>query len=75
MKNLTQREALELIEMIVFDDISIHTDPQKMVDIIGQVYQVAHAHNKKHSCYHVHKGWRKSDAKNYPEMKKLIMGD
>ena len=72
MRYLTTQQALELIEMMVFE-LDEKDDKEKLLKITGEIYQVAHSHNKNHSCYYVHKkGWRKQAAEMFPKLKKVI---
>lgn len=71
MKRLTQQQALELIEMMVFD-IDENTSVKKLLKVTGEIYQVAHSHNRNHTCHSVHTGWRKQAAESFPEWQKAL---
>ena len=70
MKKLTQQQALELIEMMVFD-IDENTSVKKLLKVTGEIYQVAHAHNKSHTCHYVHNNWREQAAQLFPGLRKV----
>ena len=68
--------AIQNIEDIVSDDSCadwefefaidrLTTDKEKeMAKKLGRIYMLAHSNNRSHSCYEVHKSWRKPSPQN-----------
>lgn len=73
--------TIELMDDLLSSDLceelscELAFHPEKMTrlekgaaELIGQLYAIAHSANRKNSCYHVHKRWRKDTA----ELKKAM---
>ena len=77
----TNQKLIDVLDWLLTDDFledldmrkadgSLKGDLKKAADKLSLLFRLTHGMNENHSCYYVHKDWRKEFQKVYKQMVK-----